>query len=150
MNATLEFSLVEEGVAEPIWVEQVSNNQAGINSLTLPGDKPELSVGKTYRWSVALVVNPTRRSQDIFVQSWIERVALPVGQQEPTVAATADLSAIEFYAGQGLWFDALRTAQNAYVAQPDNAAFKQARLSLLEQAGLTDVVGQEQQVLSLR
>jgi hypothetical protein len=102
-----------------------------------------LEVGKRYRWSVALVCNADRRSNDVFAQSWIERVATDgLGQQVVNATPTQQ---IEAYAKAGLWYDALRIAAMANATSSVSVGLDGEFQALLEQGGLPEIVAQLQQ-----
>src|SRR5919202_511394 len=101
----VEFALVESGVAQPIFVQQLQLDKAGIIELEMPKNLPELVPGKEYRWSVSLVSN----------------------------------------AEAGAWYDALNVLLNAQSTNPTNGSIREALLSLLDRAGLTEVAAQERQ-----
>lgn len=140
----VEFALVETGVAQPIFVQQLQLQKAGIVRLEMPQNLPALVPGKEYRWSVTLINNANQRSDDTFAQSWIKRVAETPVLKQKLAAARSDRDRASVYAEAGLWYDALNTLSTPQ-ADPSN---REAFLSLLEQAGLTDVAQQERQRLA--
>ncbi len=95
----------------------------------------EFKPGVTYRWSVAVVMDPENRSQDVVVNGIIQRV-------EPTPELTADLAkAAEsdkaaVYAEHGIWYDALQTISEQLVKSPHDQALLDQRASLLKQVGI--------------
>ncbi len=142
-SVPMEFSLVQPGVAKPLLVKQISVTKPGVVELALPSDQPGLEVGKRYRWSVALVCNADRRSNDVFAQSWIERVATDgLGQQVVNATPTQQ---IEAYAKAGLWYDALRIAAMANATSSVSVGLDGEFQALLEQGGLPEIVAQLQQ-----
>ncbi|HBB31855.1 MAG TPA: hypothetical protein DC064_08655, partial [Cyanobacteria bacterium UBA9273] len=75
ISVPIQFTLVEENVGGKTLLEkQIDAPKAGILQVELPQDQPELVPGQIYRWTVSLVCNPNRRSEDVFFQSWIQRV----------------------------------------------------------------------------
>jgi Domain of Unknown Function (DUF928) len=147
-SVPVEFALVEPGVAKPLFVHRMQVQKGGIMQVQLPQNAPELVSGRKYRWSVSLLCNSNRPSNNVFVQSWIERVP---GKPELTQQLTNGKSEVErarIYAASGLWYDALATISTAYNANPSDRSIAQARLSLLAQVGLDRVVAQEQQNLA--
>lgn len=140
----VEFALVEPGVAQPIFVQQLQLQKAGIVRLEMPQNLPELVPGKEYRWSVSLVSDANRRSDDTFTQSWIKRVPETPELKQKLAAAKSDRERASVYAEAGQWYDALNTLSTAQTDSSNREAF----LSLLEQGGLTDVAEQERQRLA--
>lgn len=148
-SVPVEFALVEPGVTKPLFVQRMQVQKRGIMQVQLPQDAPELVSGRKYRWSVSLLCNPNRPSSNVFVQSWIERVAAQPELSQKLANAQSEIERARIYAASGLWYDAL-----AGISAPDNAngsdrAISQARLSLLTQVGLNQVVVQERQNLAL-
>jgi len=75
----------------------------GIMTFTLPEDRPELKVGDTYLWQVSI----TCESSTLIAEEDIKVVEKP-SDWENTLSDRANLS--DFYADEGLWYDALREA----------------------------------------
>jgi hypothetical protein len=138
----VEFALVESGVAQPIFVKQLQLQKAGIVRMEMPKNLPELVPGKEYRWSVTLVCNANRRSNDTFAQSWIKRVPETPALKQQLAAATTDRDRASIYAKAGLWYDALNALSTT------QSANSQDFFSLLDRAGLTQVAVQERQRLA--
>ena len=113
--------------------------KTGVHSFRLADHKVRLSPGVTYRWYVALVVDPDRRSKDILAGGFIEFVETPEGVAKKVSAANkADLPRL--YAEAGLWYDAVAAISQLIEAAPEDTGLKQQRAALLEQAGLSEVV----------
>jgi len=105
-------TVVEASLAPPL--------RAGIHSIRLADyDKVRLVPGKRYRWSVALVFDPDRRSKDILTYGWIQRVE------------KADKLSV--------WYDAVMAISEQIDAMPANRDLRRQRAALLDQAELTDV-----------
>ncbi|MGD1901324.1 MAG: DUF928 domain-containing protein [Geitlerinemataceae cyanobacterium] len=102
LEAPIEFTLVEDGNPAPVFVESFSPDEVrdGMMSVQLP-EGSELKEGKVYRWTVSMICNPSRRSADVFAQSWIERVNADVTPGASGVVAAQD------YADANLWYDAM-------------------------------------------
>jgi hypothetical protein len=144
----MEFTLVEPGVTQPIFVQRIAMPKAGINQVEMPKDLPQLATGKKYRWSVSLVRNDKRRSDDVYVQGWVERVATTPELEKQLATATSDRQRAEIYAKAGVWYDTLAAISQAYQQNPNDKSIAEERLSLLEQAGQTSVAKQERQRLA--
>jgi hypothetical protein len=144
----VEFALVESGVAQPIFVQQLQLEKAGIIRMEMPKNLPELVPGKEYRWTVSLVSNANRRSQDTLAQSWIKRISATTTLNQQLAEAKSDRDRASIYAEAGAWYDALNVLLNAQSTNPTNGSIREALLSLLERAGLTEVAAQERQRLA--
>lgn len=104
----IRFTLVEPGKLEPIVDFQQLVQKSGVIKFQLPPQLPELKQGKAYRWSVALICNPKRHSQNAYAYAWIERVP-----QFPYLTEHLKLRNVEpaiMYAREGIWYDALTEA----------------------------------------
>ena len=129
-QAPLEFAIVRDNDPDPLWVEQIPG-RAGIARVQLPADI-RIEAGETYRWSVALVCNRDRRSEDLFAQSWIRRVPLTPQLQQRLQTATSREEMARIYAREGVWYDALAHLYG-------DMALESERLSLLEQGGAIEI-----------
>ncbi len=143
ITTAVVFNLSDDG-AEPI-VEQVLNPpfQAGVQRLRLADFGVRLEAGKQYRWFVAVVPDPKRRSKDILAGATIERTELAQAAankltQSPRVEAS------RLYAEEGYWYDALWAVSEEIDANPDNGVFRSYRAALLRQIGLNEVAEQEE------
>lgn len=135
----LEFALVKSGVAEPIFVKQLQVQKPGIVQLELPKNLPELVLNQEYRWSVTLICNPERRSNDTFAQSWIKRVPSSPELEQQLALATTQRDRAAIYARAGLWYDALNLLIVAQAADSPDSSLQADFLMLLEQAGVTGI-----------
>lgn len=140
------FSLVETGNPVAIFEQEISQPKAGIMKIELPKDKPGLEPGKTYRWNVALVCNPQRRSADVIAQANIQREPVSAAVEKQLATISTKIEKAEIYAAQGFWYDAM-SLLSVSDSDPLQPTIWQDRLSLLEQVGLSNVVEQEQQRL---
>lgn len=145
-SVPVEFALVEPGVAKPVFVKQMQVSQAGIMQVQLPNELPELATGKKYRWSVSQICDSNRPSNNVFVQSWVERVSpnSELSQKLATVKTEdSSLQAVRerarIYAQAGLWYDALQALSTGYTANPNDPSIKADFLALLAQGGLTQI-----------
>jgi Domain of Unknown Function (DUF928) len=159
-STPMQFALVEPGVPQPILVKQLEVTKTGIVQLELPTNVSELSVGKTYRWTVSLVCNAKRPSENIYVRSWIARV--PDRVEELQLLATASSQTVSestsdrlrqraiAYAQSGIWYDAIATISKAYLANPQDRSSAEYLHLLLNQVGLSQVRIPEVQPLAGR
>lgn len=104
----VRFTLVEPGVAKPIVDLQQTVLTSGIGRLHLPQELPQLTQGKVYRWTVALICNPKRPSQNAYAYSFIERVPQPIHITQ--YLKVDDTKRASIYAQEEIWYDALAEA----------------------------------------
>jgi hypothetical protein len=139
----MEFALVETGVAQPIFVQQLQPQKAGIVRLEMPKNLPELVSGRDYRWSVTVICNANQRSNDTFAQGWIKRVPGTQALEQQLAGATTPRDRASVYAKAGLWYDALNVISTAQASHSTDPSIREDFLLLLEEAGLKEVALQE-------
>lgn len=92
--------------------------RAGIHSIRLADYGVRLSLGKRYRWSVSLSLDPERPSKDIVTIGLIQRVE------------KADKLSV--------WYDAVMAISEQIDATPANRDLRRRRAALLDQIELAD------------
>jgi hypothetical protein len=124
-GASLHFTLIDDASLDPIVEAELPRPaQGGIQRIDLSQHAVKLEPGPEYEWSVALVVDPARRSNDIVTAGWIDRVEAPPDLAGPPTPGARSLAA------HGLWYDALEAASDD----------PQLRDELLREVGLGSVV----------
>lgn len=129
----VSFVLAEPGVVEPIAEMEQTVQSSGIIKFSLPSQQTGIKQGKPYLWTVSLICNSKRPSQNAYAYAWIERVPTPASLTSQLKASQiSDRSAI--YAQSGIWYDALAEAYR------DNSSLQQfSRLLIqLSQVNKTD------------
>jgi len=99
----------------------------GIGSLSLPKDKPGLSVGKRYLWRVAIICEPNRPSTTVIADAEVDVVEMPPTLTKSLSNTTSGLERARLYARSGLWYDSF-----AEVLGSGDSTFREFRLALLE------------------
>jgi len=113
---------------------------AGLHSIRLADHGIRLEPGIAYRWYVAVVADPARRSRDILAGGTVERVE-PAPDLSSTLARVGPAERASLYANAGLWYDALATLSQMIEQSPGDPSPQQQRAALLKQVGLPDVGG---------
>ena len=117
LSLPLRFTLLEPG-KKPILTKEIEP-KPGIVALKLPQDTAPLEVGKTYRWTVTIVCNPSKPSRNLFAQAWIERVSLL--RKAQLYNHTKDTSSCSLtYAKASIWYDALACNYTRLVKNQNN------------------------------
>jgi hypothetical protein len=76
----------------------------GLVSVTLPKEKAPLTIARWYRWYFKLYCDREKSSSPIFVQGWIQRIALtPRLKQQLQNSSQKD----RVYAERQIWYDAI-------------------------------------------
>jgi hypothetical protein len=135
----VEVTLMGADGVKPIMKAKLSPPiEPGIQRVNLADHGVHLAPGAQYEWSVALVLDPKRRSRDIVVSGGIERVNTEQAADIPT-DKTPNLDTVARYAKAGLWYDTIMSVSDLIAASPTNQSLRQQRADLLETAGLKEV-----------
>lgn len=136
----VEVTIIEDQAIYPLLETRIPlPAQPGIHPVDLKDYGVSLSVNKMYRWYVAIIFDPDRRSKDIIAGGMIEHI-------EPSETLRAKLAQAEretipyIYAEAGIWYDALAAISGLIDATPNDAGFRKERSALLEQVGLSEIV----------
>lgn len=105
--------------------------EAGLIHFALPPSAEPLAVGSSYSWTLSIYCNPEDQSESIFVSGVVQRVAAPA-----MPIPDSPLEQGQFYADQGLWYDALHALALAHKGDRTQSDLAQAWSALLQQAGL--------------
>jgi hypothetical protein len=108
---------------------------AGIHAIRLSKFNKSLKPGVTYKWSVAVVVDPENRSQDIIANGVIKRID-PSPDLKAKLAAAPDGDKAGVYAENSIWYDALESISDQIDKAPTDAGLRSERADLLKQVGL--------------
>ena len=138
ISTPMEFTLTDDGTKPLIETALKPPFQPGVQRVQIGDFWVRLKEGKQYRWFVALVVDPERRSKDILAGGTIERAALPEAAAQK-LSKSDKTQAPLIYAEAGLWYDAVAAATDLIDASPKDAALRGQRASLLRQVGLNDI-----------
>ncbi len=132
----VDFTLRDEMTGVTVLNTTLPSPQAaGIQRIDLSRFEVDLAVGKDYRWIVNVVLDPSRPSRDIFSAGIIRRTEGPK-LPEDRIEGGDRILAAAWYAGEGLWYDALEAAGEAVDAAPSDKIYRSVRASLLDQVGL--------------
>ncbi|MBE9042050.1 DUF928 domain-containing protein [Oscillatoriales cyanobacterium LEGE 11467] len=107
---------------------------AGVIGIELPDSAPPLEVGKTYRWFVGLLCQPSQTDLPI-VEGNIERIEL---DSELTVNASLEEQAVS-YGASGIWYDTIERVVQLRQQQPDNEMLSRTWWELLDSVGLAEI-----------
>jgi hypothetical protein len=141
ISKPIEFTLVDDRTNKTVLETTIKPPfNAGIQRIRLTDYGVRLGPGR-YEWTVALVLDPERRSQDIGAGGWLEVAQGP----KPSPNGTPDYRAL---AGEGLWYDAVATLSDLIDASPNDSTLRNHRASLLKQVGLVDAAEFEMQAVA--
>lgn len=119
-----------------------TEGRSGIMSIEIPlaavNQAKLANSGTNYHWYLSNICNPEKRSQDIVLQGWIERVELSKKTQEKLEKLSPTEQA-NFYQQQGIWHDALDITAISLKTKPENSS--QTKWSeILKAIGLNELV----------
>ncbi|WP_218082673.1 DUF928 domain-containing protein [Anthocerotibacter panamensis] len=143
-----KFKLSEVDAQDPeqdasvVYRTEFTNPGYGITGFTLPSNAQPLAVGKDYRWILTVVCNAEDRSEDMYVQGWVRRVA-PEGVELATKlqqADPADYPAV--MAEAGMWYDALKYLVALRRVRPADETLKTDWDNLLGKISLEKIANQ--------
>lgn len=135
--ARIDVVLTDDEAIDPLLeITLAAPAAGGIHALDLAEHGVSLEPGRVYRWSVAVVPDAKRRSNDIIAEGVIERT----GASEDLTRALEEAE-LRFapYALSGIWYDALAELRSAREADPENPGLKRQEIALLEQIELHEV-----------
>lgn len=145
----MRFTVVEPNVSKPIMEKFLEVEKPGIVQIKISPNIPELVEGKKYRWTVSIVCNERRRSENIYARAWIERVPNTPALVQKMSTVTEERERAMIYANSGIWYDAISTIyQNSITNSKDQLTYKYL-FELLDQVGLSKVAAQERQRLTI-
>jgi Domain of Unknown Function (DUF928) len=135
----VEVTIADPNGTQPLLEKPVPTPvKRGVQRFSLADHGVKLALGIPYRWSVAVVSDPNRRSRDILASGTIERVEPPTALGAKLQGASkANLAFL--YADAGIWYDALSAISELIESSPTDAELLRQREALLTQAGLSEI-----------
>ena len=135
----LELTLTLEKGDTPLLEKRLAvPTKAGIQRVRLSDYGVKLIPGERYTWSIALVLDPKRRSKDIIAVGAIERVER-ADISPAFLAAPPTTDSLYRFAADGLWYDAVMTISEMIESAPADMALRKQRAELLDQVDLLEV-----------
>ena len=139
----VDVTVVDPDAADPLLETTIQGPlEAGVHRVSLSEHGARLRPGVEYRWFVALVRDPERRSEDVVSGAAI-RYAPPGPELSARLSAAAPARAAHLYAESGFWYDAFDQLSSWLEADRSAALLRSHRAALLEQVGLDDAAAYE-------
>jgi hypothetical protein len=136
----IEFTLFGQASDEPeVEAALAAPDRAGIQRIRLADYGVELEQGSEYEWAVTLVVDPEKRSKDVVVTGWIDRIEHS-GQLTARLESESDARSAAIYAEEGIWYDSFAALNDQIDGNPRDANLLTQRTDVLRQVGLDPVV----------
>ena len=135
----VELTLTVEKGETPLLEKQLPiPTHAGVQRVRLSDYGVKLVPGERYNWSIALVLDPKRRSKDVIAVGAIERVER-ANLDPAALAASPTTDSFYRFAADGLWYDAMMTISELIESAPADQALRKQRADLLDQVDLSEV-----------
>ncbi len=135
----VEVSVVDDQGSDPLVETRVpSPSQPGVQRIRLADFGVRLKPGVAYRWFVAVVPDPARRSKDILAGGTIQRVD-PSEELKKKLAQAGKADLPFLYAEAGFWYDCLSALSEQIEAAPQDSALRKQRAAMLAQVGLPEI-----------
>lgn len=117
-------------------------DSAGIVSLTLPKNAPDLSVNKDYQWSLILMCDGQLRPDSPIATGNIKRITSNTDMNQKLTHADL-LESAAIYGEAGIWYDSVASLAQLKMMQPNNNNVSANWESLLNTVGLEKVAQAE-------
>jgi len=135
----IEFTLFDQTRDEPeVAATLAAPERTGIQRIRLADYGVELKPGAEYEWSVTLIVDPEKRSKDVVVTGWIDRIEHS-GRLATRLEGDSGARAAAIYAEEGLWYDSFAALNDQIDGNPGDANLLTQRTDVLRQVGLDQV-----------
>jgi hypothetical protein len=147
-SSPVEVTVVDPDAAAPLLETTLpAPLSAGVHRVSLAEHGVRLRPGVDYRWFVALVRDPERRSQDVVSGAAI-RYTPPGPELDSRLSSAPPTRAAHLYAESGLWYDAFDQVSSWLATEPGAPLLRRHRAALLEQVGLGDAAAFERRSAS--
>jgi hypothetical protein len=130
--------IIEEAIYPLLEKRLLIPAESGIHTIRLKDFNISLSIGTQYRWFLAIVPEPNRRSRDIIAGGIIERIEPPEALHKKLIQGDKEAMG-QIFAEEGIWYDAIATLSELIETNPDDTVLREQRATLLEQVGLSEV-----------
>jgi hypothetical protein len=135
----IEVTLIVEKVAQPLLEKRIPLPiEPGIHAIRLKDFNLRLLKATQYRWFVALIPDPERRTKDILAGGILERIDLPEAVRMK-LSQTDRRNVPHIFAESGIWYDTIMAISELIEANPNDMNLRKQRAALLEQVGLSKV-----------
>ena len=133
---TIEFSLfshLRKGIYQ---VSLPIPQTPSLISIPLPKNSPGLSNGQSYHWTVALVCQPKRRTEDWVTGGWIQRQKPSDRLQQALNQNSNSIDQSKLYLQANFWYDSVKTLLEKVPANEASSPLTTLRSSAFDTAGI--------------
>jgi hypothetical protein len=139
VTTPVELTLTsEKGVTPLLETRLAPPTKPGVQRIRLADYGVKLALGERYHWSIALVLDPERRSKDIIAMGAIERIQRS-GMDPAKLAGVPKADVVFRFAEAGLWYDTVMAISELIETAPTDLNLRKQRAALLDQVGLPEV-----------
>ena len=134
----IEVTITEKDAVKPVLEARLKPpEKAGFQCIRLADHGIQLRRNVPYKWFVAVLTDPDRRSRDTLSGGMIEVVS-PSPDLSAKLNQTAKAKQPFALAEEGIWYDALAALSDRIEASPKDLSLRKQRAALLEQVGLNE------------
>ena len=134
----VEVTITEKDAVKPVLEARLKPlEKAGFQCIRLADHAVQLRRNVPYKWFVAVVTDPDRRSRDILSGGMIEVVS-PSSDLSAKLNQTPKAKRPFVLAEEGIWYDALAGVSDRIDASPKDLSLRKQRSALLNQVGLNE------------
>ena len=131
---TGEFVLQDENRNDIYRIPFTLQKTPGFVSFQLPSTEEPLKIDKLYRWYFKLYCDRESSSSPIFVQGWVQRIAIESNLSSQLQIASPREDII--YTNKLIWYDALAHLANLRLSNPTDTSLKDDWNNLLKAKGV--------------
>jgi len=108
----------------------------GVVSFSLPAEAPSLEVGKTYKWSVQVICDPSSDDGSVNprVEGEIQRI--PSTDAIANIEQAAPIDRPQLYSDANAWYDSVTALAELLTKNPNDPTLKEDWVSLLRSVNL--------------
>ena len=142
-NYPIELTIIEDQAIYPLLETRIdSPGQPGIQSIRLTDFGINLRKDLVYKWFIAIVPDPDRRSKDVLAWGAVRYMEISDELKEKLLQLDK-LTALNIYASAGIWYDAFAVVSELIKISTDDVELIKSRNALLAQIGLSEIIQHE-------
>ena len=136
---SIELTIIEEQAIFPLLETRLAApERPGIQSIRLTDFGIHLTKDIVYKWFIAIVPDPNRRSKDVLAWGAVRYMEIPDELKEKLLQYDR-VTALNIYASAGIWYDAFAAISQLIKASANDDDLIKKRNALLEQIGLLEI-----------
>ena len=142
-NYPIELTIIEDQAIFPVLETRIDSPvQPGIQSIQLNDIGIHLKKDTVYKWFIAIVPDPNRRSKDVLAWGAVRYLEISDELKEKLLQFDKVIT-LNIYASAGIWYDAFAELSELIKTSVDNIDLIRKRNALLEQIGLFEITKYE-------